>query len=1171
MIYSVICTNTSNNIHWQSELLEYSWSKVKQPGELIRLVSCEAGDDLPEHRYAKVIRTRPTSVHPESGDNYLPYNRLFSFREWLEEYQPDGTILILDPDCVFRKPLNLEVQEGHPMGQRWLDYGVSDAFRDAIVNISDVVVNDLQPLTWPALIHSNDLRKIISRWIALTAGIRDQIARWESDMFAFVVACKEFGLEFELQNHTAWTPWPDARVKEASIVHYCQKIVDNEGRQIWWKQAYQPWDRLQDTTSANQNYCNDLLELVDEFAAIRQFEETLADEDTIFIAIAAYCEPELVTTIESCLTNARRPDRLRFGICLQYDESDPLTSSTSLDQYSQDIRVRYVKYPYTDSRGGCWARNIAQQLYVDERYTLQIDAHSQMLESWDVILIEMLHELPSQKPLITAFPPLYYFSDGARVYEYIDDLSQVNTALAKQWNQDGSIHHPQAIIAENNSAYPRRTRFLSGAFVFTLGIWNEEVRQDPEHFYTGEEFALTLRSFTHGYDLFDPSQIVVWHRLHPMPNRKFWHDNDSNEVQRRHDNALRRLRWLYEGDPENQLGCYGLGPVRGLEDFNVYSGLDCRTYAIHDDARNGVPPNPVTLPHFERAEIMREGGEAQLLDIRIYRKGLDTLELACELDNPILKLLFQSLLDKSSDPDSVIYLNIGENGEQVIRFRKSALVAIETDPPLPESFFAGLNESTVAYLSAEHNAVEGFRFTDEWKYWIWHNIFQRGVSRDVVFKELVLNDFPWESIRDELNYEPTVPLEQLRSFSEQDRPSQDKLLIPNVKRVSDHRVEAYSIDDFLTERECAELVEQIRSRQQPSATVLEDRTPEVRTNKSCFFKRDDQQCPLSNEVTLRVSKLLGINPSYAEPIQGHIYTPNQEYKPHGDYFSPGTDEFDKYANDELGGQRTWSVLLYLNDVEEGGATEFSSIGLSIKPKRGKAVFWNNLHPSGAPNGSTLHHGKPPKSREKFVLTQWFRSIGSGVMFQRDTQEYIPAYTRQGFEKRVIPIDIFHELKSIIDSTRSKSMTKEKGNRLVNPGSEAPADILEIPEPLRESLFNELAPICAQWCGKELLPSAVYGIRRYRRGTSLEVHRDRPKTHIISAILNIAQSVDEDWPLEIEDHAYRTHRISMAPGDMLLYEGGRLPHGRPTPLRGDYYCNVFVHFRPIDYIVPDAIP
>ncbi|MDA9981999.1 UDP-N-acetylglucosamine-transferase, partial [Gammaproteobacteria bacterium] len=877
MIYSVICTDNGANIHWQSELLEYSWSRVNQSGELIRLVSCEAHEDLPEHKYTKVIRTRPTSIHPDSGDGYLPYNRLFSFRQWLEEYQPQGTVLILDPDCVFRKPLNIEVQEDRPIGQHWLDFGISDSFRNAIKNASDVKTGDLQPLTWPVLIDCNDLQKIISRWIDLTAAIREKTKGWESDMFAFTVASKEHGLEFDLQTHTAWTPWPNEKVADASIIHYCQKIMSDDGQQLWWKQAYRPWDRVENT-QADQEYCCDLLRLVDEHAAIRQFEETLDDGDTIFIAIAAYCEPELVSTIESCLTTARHPERLRFGICLQYDDSNPLTSSTCLDQYSQDTRVRSVNYPFQDSKGGCWARNIAQQLYDNERYTLQIDAHSQMLESWDVVLIRMMRELPSDKPLITGFPPLYYFVKGQKVFQHIDDFSQVNTAFAEKWNDDGSIHHPQKIIPENNASFPRRTRFLSGAFVFTLGQWNDEVRQDPDHFYTGEEFALTIRSFTHGYDLFDPSQIVLWHRLHPEPNRKFWHDNEDVKVRRFHNQGLQRLRWLYEGDPENRLGRYGLGTDRTLDEFHIYSGLDYKNYVMHPDVAKGIPPDPVTLTD-QRDSLSIEDLQDRIVDIRIYLKGMETLELMCEESNPILKLLFQSQMDKHVDPDSVIYLNMGPNGEQVIHFKKASLVAIETDPPLSQSFFEDLSEARSDNAAVSAGAgVGGFRFSDEWKYWIWHNIFARGSSRDLVFKELILNDFPWEAIREELNHEPSIPLEHIQSMSEQERPNQDKLLIPNVKRISSRQIEIYSIDEFLMESEYGELVRQIRTRQQPSETVLGERTHEVRTSRTCFFDRNDERCKLANEVTLRISRLLGINPSYAEPLQGHIYTPNQEYK-----------------------------------------------------------------------------------------------------------------------------------------------------------------------------------------------------------------------------------------------------------------------------------------------------
>ena len=103
-----------------------------------------------------------------------------------------------------------------------------------------------------------------------------------------------------------------------------------------------------------------------------------------------------------------------------------------------------------------------------------------------------------------------------------------------------------------------------------------------------------------------------------------------------------------------------------------------------------------------------------------------------------------------------------------------------------------------------------------------------------------------------------------------------------------------------------------------------------------------------------------------------------------------------------------------------------------------------------------------------------------------------------------------------------------------------------------------------WSDVALEPTYVYGIRTYYRGSKLEPHRDRENTHIISAILNISQQVDEEWPLEIEDHMYRKHRIFLRPGEMLLYEGGRLQHGRPSPLQGSFFANIFVHYKPKAY-------
>ena len=96
----------------------------------------------------------------------------------------------------------------------------------------------------------------------------------------------------------------------------------------------------------------------------------------------------------------------------------------------------------------------------------------------------------------------------------------------------------------------------------------------------------------------------------------------------------------------------------------------------------------------------------------------------------------------------------------------------------------------------------------------------------------------------------------------------------------------------------------------------------------------------------------------------------------------------------------------------------------------------------------------------------------------------------------------------------------------------------------------------------MIPTFVYGIRIYEKGAVLSSHRDRLKTHIISAIINVDQKVDEEWPLVIEDNYYRKHQILLQPGEMVFYESARLVHGRPIPLKGKHFANIFCHFMPV---------
>jgi hypothetical protein len=268
-IYSVSCTDASDYAHWQCELLEYSWKQVGQTGELIRLVSREDDHPLPKHHYTKVISTRFTNNHPETGDHYIPYNRLYSFQQWLNTGDQDGTVLILDPDCVFRKRVTVRVRPGTPIAQRWRGFGVGGKWG-----------------TWPALVHTDDMRRLMPRWIELTSLIRQQMNAWESDMMAFVVAAAELGIRFTEQHLAAVLNWPEGDDEEAPVIHYCQAIEAKDGSQLWFKQGYRPWQKTgADPALARLPYCGDLVAILNEYVDTQNIgKEFAADEKVSIVA-----------------------------------------------------------------------------------------------------------------------------------------------------------------------------------------------------------------------------------------------------------------------------------------------------------------------------------------------------------------------------------------------------------------------------------------------------------------------------------------------------------------------------------------------------------------------------------------------------------------------------------------------------------------------------------------------------------------------------------------------------------------------------------------------------------------------------------------------------------------------------------------------------------------------
>ena len=105
--------------------------------------------------------------------------------------------------------------------------------------------------------------------------------------------------------------------------------------------------------------------------------------------------------------------------------------------------------------------------------------------------------------------------------------------------------------------------------------------------------------------------------------------------------------------------------------------------------------------------------------------------------------------------------------------------------------------------------------------------------------------------------------------------------------------------------------------------------------------------------------------------------------------------------------------------------------------------------------------------------------------------------------------------------------------------------------LQRAISNAAKHLMEQWTGMRLSYSSVYGIRVYHRDSVLAPHVDRLPL-VSSAIINVAQDVEEDWVLEVFDHDGVAHNVTMEPGDMVLYESHSVVHGRPFPLKGSSF-------------------
>jgi prolyl 4-hydroxylase len=278
------------------------------------------------------------------------------------------------------------------------------------------------------------------------------------------------------------------------------------------------------------------------------------------------------------------------------------------------------------------------------------------------------------------------------------------------------------------------------------------------------------------------------------------------------------------------------------------------------------------------------------------------------------------------------------------------------------------------------------RLKPAWQQWLRENI-RRGCSDELMLASMSENGFEAALVTDLLKVtrayldRPHPLIGRLRS---DECYTSDPIRVPpgNQICIDGHSIYVSSVmhspcvavlDHVLTDAECEALIERASGclnrsgvvDRQTGASVLSS----VRTSEGPHFERGDGE--LIKRIEQRLARLIDRDVDRFEPMQILRYSPGGEYKSHQDYFAP--DEAGSQVQSRRGGNRIATFILYLNEVEQGGETGFPDLKLDVRPRRGRAVYFEYMNTQFELDPRCKHAGQPVIQGEKWIATKWVRA------------------------------------------------------------------------------------------------------------------------------------------------------------------------------------------------------
>lgn len=303
-------------------------------------------------------------------------------------------------------------------------------------------------------------------------------------------------------------------------------------------------------------------------------------DDTIFVQIASYRDPELQHTLQDLFKKAKRPENIFVGICHQYDMKDGTDKHIFEIPFPRPDQIRIDEIDYRETGGMCWARNRSQKLWKDEKWSLRLDAHHRFKEDWDEELVTAAYQLNKDgEVIISQCLPGYNKETEVKEMDCSNRISCTNFigtyAIYKTFD------YPKS---------PNLTLFSYGGFVFGLSKFVSDSLVNP-FLDNLDEVPFSVTKWTKGIDIYSYHRPVIWH---------YWtYEGDPNHLVKKEYKVAKPKALAIQSDllqikktDKHEIVAlnkkYCIGDKRTLRDYQRFSGIDFRKKKLREHTKLGV-------------------------------------------------------------------------------------------------------------------------------------------------------------------------------------------------------------------------------------------------------------------------------------------------------------------------------------------------------------------------------------------------------------------------------------------------------------------------------------------------------------------------------------------------------------------------------------------------------